>query len=123
MFCNWFEVPVVVQQLAMMFECRGGNDGVVGLADGNALLSQLAIYVGCPHEYTLKHWQHYQGVEIVPDAPLRGVIGNALEDLCQNDAAQGKVFIIEDELLQRGHMGRITTCKEVDSDAGVNENH
>jgi hypothetical protein len=51
------------------------------------------------------------------------VIGNALEDLCQYDAAQGKVLVIENELLQRGPMWQITTGEEIDPDAGVDQNH
>ena len=39
-----------MQQLAVMVQCRSGNDAVVGRADGDALLSQLAINVSCPHE-------------------------------------------------------------------------
>lgn len=39
-----------MQQLAVMVQCRSGNDAVVGLADGDALLSQFAINVSCLHE-------------------------------------------------------------------------
>ena len=99
------------------------NHAVVDLADGNGLLSQLAINASCPNEYTVRHWQHNQGTEVVPNAPLHGVIGNALEDLCQYDATQGKVLFIEDELLQRGHMWQITPCEEVNPDAGIDQNH
>jgi hypothetical protein len=122
-FCNRCEVLVVVQQRAMMFECRGGNNAVVGLADGNALLSQLAVNIRCPSVCSFGHWQHDQWTKIAPDAPVGGVIGNALEDFCQYDAAQGKVFVIEDEFLQRGHMRKVTTREDVDPDAGANQSH
>ena len=46
--CNGREILVVVQQPAMMFECRSSNDAVVGLADGSALFAQLAINVSRP---------------------------------------------------------------------------
>ena len=121
--CHWRKVLVVVQQLTLMFECRRSNDAVVGLAHGDALLSQLAINVSRPNEDSFGHWQHNQWTKITPDPSVCGVIGYALEDLCQYDAAQGKVLVIENESLQCGHVRQITTAKEVDPDAGVNENH
>ena len=107
----------------MMFQRCSGNDAVVGFADGNALLAQFAINVSGPDEYSFGHWQHNQWIQIAPDAPVGGVIGNALENLCQYDAAQGKVLVIENELLQRDHLRQITTREEVDPDAGVDQNH
>ena len=61
--CNLCEVFAVVQQRTMMFECRGGTDAVVALADFNALLSQLAVNGSCPNEYSFRHWQHDQGTK------------------------------------------------------------
>jgi len=107
----------------MMFQRCSGNDAVVGFADGNALLAQFAINVSGPDEYSFGHWQHNQWIQIAPDAPVGGVIGNALDNRCQYDAAQGKVFVIENELLQRDHLRQITTREEVDPDAGVDQNH
>ena len=60
---------------------------------------------------------------MVLNAPICSLIGNALEDLRQYDATQGKVLIIENELLQRGHMWQIAPCEEVDPDAGIDQNH
>ena len=54
---------------------------------------------------------------------MGGVTGNTLEDLCEYDAAQGKVFVIEHALLQRSHVRQITTGEEIDPDAGVDQNH
>ena len=64
-----------------------------------------------------------RGAKITPDPTLGGVISNALKYLGQDDATQGKVFVIEDKMFQRGHMRQIATCEEVDPDAGANENH
>lgn len=80
-FCHWRDVLVVVQQPAMMFQRCGRNDAVVGFADGDALLSQLAINISRPNEDSFGHWQHNQWTKITPDPPLSGIIGNALEDL------------------------------------------
>ena len=107
----------------MMFQRCSGNDAVVGFSDGNALLAQFAINVSCPEKYRFGHWQHNRWIQIAPDSLVAGVIGNALENLCQYDAAQGKVLVIENELLQRDHLRQITTREEVDPDAGVNQNH
>jgi hypothetical protein len=52
-----------------------------------------------------------------------GVIGNPLENLGEDDTAQGQVLVIEDALLQYLDMGQVTTCEEVDPDAGVNQDH
>lgn len=122
-FCNWHEVLVVVQQPAMIFECRGRNGAVVGLADGNALLSQLAINISCPSEYRIGHWQHNQWTKIVPNAPVCGIVGNAPENFCQYDATQGKVFVIENELFQHDHMWQSTTREEINPDASIDQNH
>ncbi len=106
-----------------MFEGRGSNDAVIGFTDGDALLAQFAINVSGSNEYSFGHWQHNQWTKIVPNAPVHGVIANTLEDLCQYDAAQGKVFVIEDKVLQPGHMRQIATRKKIDPDAGVDQNH
>ena len=107
----------------MMFQRRGRNDAVIGFADGRALLSQPAVHVSGPDEDGFWHGQQDQWHKIAPHAPVGGVIGNALEDFCQYDAAQGKVLAIVDELLQRGDLRQITTREEIDPDAGVNQNH
>jgi hypothetical protein len=52
-------------------------------------------------------------------APVCGVIGDTLKNLCQYDATQGKVFIFEYELLQCDHMWQITTREEIDPDTGI----
>ena len=89
-----------MQQQAVVFECRSGNDAVIGLADGDALLSQLAINVSGPNEYSFGYWQHDQGLEIAPNPSVCSVIGNALENPGQYDSAQSQIFVVEDE--QRG---------------------
>ena len=61
--------------------------------------------------------------KLAPDAPVSGVIGNTLKNLCQYDATQGKVFIFKYELLQCGHMWQITTREEIDPDTGIDQNH
>ncbi len=122
-FFNRHEILIVVQELATMFECRCRNDAVVALADSGALSSQPAINVSRTDEYSLRHRQHDQGAKIGLNAPICGVIGNALEDLCQYDATQGKVLISEDELLQRDHMWQLTPREEVNPDAGIDQNH
>ena len=83
------EVLIVMQQLAVMFQRSGSNDAIVGLADGNAFLAQFAVDIRSPDKYRLWHGQHDQWAEIAPNAPVGGVIGNTLENLCQYDVAQG----------------------------------
>jgi len=117
------KVLVVMQQLAAVFQRRGSNYAIVGLADGNALLAQFAVDICCPDKYRLWHRQHDQWAEIAPHTPVGGVIGNPLENLGQDDTAQGQILVVEDALLQYVDMGQVTTCKEVDPDAGVNQDH
>mgnify|MGYP003573589508 CR=1 FL=1 len=112
-----------MQQLAVMFKCGSSNDTVVGLADVDALLSQLAINISCTDEYSREHWQHNQRSKVAPDTPVGGVIRNTLENLRQDDATQGEVFVIEDELFELGHMWQITPGEEIDPDTGVDQNH
>jgi len=85
-----------MQQLAVMFKCRSGNDAVIGLADGNTCLAQFAVYVHRPNIYCFRHRQHEQWAKITLDSAVGGVVGNTLENLCQYSAAYGKVFIIKD---------------------------
>ena len=117
------KVLVVMQQLAVMLQRRGSNDAIVGLADGNAFLAQFAVDIRCTHKYRLWHRQHDQRAEIAPHAPVGGVIGNTLENPGEDDTAQGQVLVIEDALLQYLDMMQVTTCEEVDPDAGVNQDH
>ena len=117
------KVLVVMQQLAVILQRRGSNDAIVGLADGNAFLAQFAVDIRCPHKYRLWHRQHNQRAEIAPNAPVGGVIGNPLENLGEDDTAQGQVLVIEDALLQYLDMRQVTTCEEADPDAGVNQDH
>jgi len=68
----------------------GLTDAVVGFADGHALLSQLTTNISDPNEYSLRHWQQNQWSKIAPNTKVGGIIRNALENLCQYDATQGK---------------------------------
>ncbi len=117
------KILVVMQQLAAVFQRRDSNDAIVGLADGNALLAQFAVDIRCPDKYRLWHRQYDQGAEIAPHTPVGGDIGNPLEDLGQDDTAQGQVLIVEDALLQYLDMGQVGACEEVDPDASVNQDH
>ena len=71
----------------MMFQRRGCNDAVIGFADGRALLSQPAVNVSGADEDGFWHGQQDQWRKIAPHAPVRGVIGNTLENFCQNNSA------------------------------------
>ena len=107
----------------MMFEYHSSYDTVVGFTDGNAFRSQFAINISRAKEYGFRHGQYDQWVKKAPNAPMRGVVADTLEDLGQVDAAQGKIFVVKDELLQCVHMWQITTREEIDPDAGVDQNH
>jgi len=78
-FCDQREIPVVVQQLALIFQCSSGNDAVIGLADGNALLAQLAVYLCRSNKYGFRHGQHDQWTKITPDTLVIGVVSDALK--------------------------------------------
>ena len=123
MLSNGQEVLVVMQQTAAVFQRGSRNDAVIGLADGNARLTQFAINVSCPEKYRLWHRQHDQRAEIASDTPVGFVIGNALQYFGQYDAAQREVFILKNELLERGDVRKVTTCEEIDPDTGIDQNH
>ena len=58
----------------------------------------------------------------MPDALVTGIVSNALKYFSQYDAAQGKIFTIEDKPLQCRDMWQVTTREEVNPDTGINEN-
>ena len=96
-----------MQQSATVFQRGSRNDAVIGLADSNARLTQFSIDIGCTKEYGLWHGQHNQRIEIASDTPMSFVIGNSLQDFSQYDTAQSQVFVLKDELLQRGDMRQV----------------
>ena len=122
-FSNGQEILVVMQQSAAVFQCGSRNDAVIRLSDGSTRLTQFSIDVSCPDEYRLWHGQHDQRAEIASDTPVGFVIGNALQDFGQYDAAKGQVFVLKDKLLQRNDMRKVTTCEEIDPDTGIDQNH
>lgn len=112
-----------MQQSATVFQRGSRNDAVIGLADSNAGLTQFSINIGCADEYCLWHGQHNQRSEIASNTPVIFVIGYALQDFGQYDTAQSQVFVLKDELLQRGDMLQVTTCEEIDPNTGIDQNH
>ena len=86
-FCDWRKVLVVVQQLAVMFQHRSGDDAVIGLADGDAPLSHMAVDIRSADKSRSWHWQHDQGADIAPHPPKDRVIGYPLGRHYQNDSA------------------------------------
>ena len=56
-------------------------------------------------------------------APVSSVVGDTLKDFSQDDAAQGQVLIIDNELLQRSDVQQVTASEKIDPNAGVDQDH